>query len=125
MDFQIKLRDPFFMTLSSLSFLVFVDPYQGINGVCLLSYLKIYGIFGIKHSNIVPSLSHHITNCLLWSSWVGRQLIHTCKHLLKIQTIDLEKQVIQSNQDVHVCGIWRMVGVSAYEGEYMMVMVKA
>jgi len=39
--------------------------------------------------------------------------------------MDLEKQVIQSNQDVHVCGIWWMVGVSGYEGVYMMVMVKA
>jgi hypothetical protein len=56
------------MTLSSLSFVVFVDPYQGINGVCLLSSLKICGIFGIRQSNIVPSLSHPITNRLMWSS---------------------------------------------------------
>jgi hypothetical protein len=33
---------------------------------------------------------------------VGRQQIHTCKHLLHSQTTDLEKQVIQSNQDMHV-----------------------
>jgi hypothetical protein len=42
--------------------------------------------------------------------------------------MDPEKQVIQSNQDVHVCGIWWMVvkvGVSGYEAVYMMVMVKA
>jgi hypothetical protein len=56
------------MTLSSLSFVVFVDPHQGINGVCLLSSLKIFGIFGIRQSNIVPSLSHPTTNRLMWSS---------------------------------------------------------
>jgi phage regulator Rha-like protein len=56
------------MTLSTLSFVVFVDPYQGINGICLLSSLKICGIFGIRHSSIVPSISHPITNWLMWSS---------------------------------------------------------
>jgi hypothetical protein len=35
------------MTLSSLSFVVFLDSHQGINGICLLSSLKICGIFGI------------------------------------------------------------------------------
>jgi hypothetical protein len=44
------------MTLSSLSFVVFLDPYQGIYGVFLLSSLKICGIFGIRHDNM-PSLS--------------------------------------------------------------------
>jgi hypothetical protein len=54
------------MTLSSLSFVVFVDPYQGTNGVCLLSSLKICGIFGIRHSNIHPT-----SNRSIWSSQVG------------------------------------------------------
>jgi hypothetical protein len=45
------------MTLSRLSFMVFLDPHQGIYDVCLLSSLKICGIFGIRHSNIIPSLS--------------------------------------------------------------------
>jgi hypothetical protein len=56
------------MTLSSLSFVIFVDAYQGINGVCLLSSLKICGIFGIRQSNIMPSLSHPTTNGVMWSS---------------------------------------------------------
>jgi hypothetical protein len=34
------------MTLPSLSFVVFLDPFQGIYGVCLFSPLKICGIFG-------------------------------------------------------------------------------
>jgi hypothetical protein len=53
------------MTLSSLSF---VDRYQDNNDVCLLSSLKICGIFSIRHSIIVPSLSHPTTNRLMWSS---------------------------------------------------------
>jgi hypothetical protein len=32
------------MTLSRLSFMVFLDPHQGIYGVCLLSSLK-YVVF--------------------------------------------------------------------------------
>ena len=48
------------MTLSSLSFVVFVDPYQGSCGICPLSSLKIYGIFGIRHSKM-PSLPHPIS----------------------------------------------------------------
>jgi hypothetical protein len=39
----------------------------------------------------VSSLSHPTTNRLMWSSYVGRQLIHTCKHLLHSQTMDPEK----------------------------------
>jgi hypothetical protein len=42
--------------------MVFLDPHQGIYGVRLLSSLKIYGIFGIRHSNIIPSLSHSTSN---------------------------------------------------------------
>jgi len=30
------------MTLSSLSFVVFLDPYQGSNGVCLLSKYVVF-----------------------------------------------------------------------------------
>ena len=36
------------MTLSILSFVVFLDPYQGMNGICLFSTLIICGICGIK-----------------------------------------------------------------------------
>jgi hypothetical protein len=54
-----------YMTLSSLFFVVFLNSHQGINGICLLSSLKICGIFGIRHSSIVPSLSHPITNRLM------------------------------------------------------------
>jgi hypothetical protein len=44
------------MTLSSISFVVFMDPLQGTNDVCLLSSFKICGIFGIRHSKM-PYLS--------------------------------------------------------------------
>jgi len=35
------------MTLSSLSFVVFLDPYQGSNGVCLLSKYVVLLVRGI------------------------------------------------------------------------------
>jgi hypothetical protein len=56
------------MTLSCLSSVVFLDPYQDIYVVCLLSSLKICCIFGIRHSNIMLSLSHPTSNRLIWSS---------------------------------------------------------
>jgi hypothetical protein len=56
------------MTLSSLSFVVFVDPLQGIYGLCLFSALKICGIFGILSIVTLPSLSHPTSNRLMWSS---------------------------------------------------------
>ena len=48
------------MTLSSLSYVVFVDTLQDINDVCLLSSNRICGIFGIRLSNM-PPLSHSIS----------------------------------------------------------------
>jgi hypothetical protein len=67
-DFQNKTQIFLCMTLSSLSFVVFLDPHQGIYGICLLSSLKICGICGIRHSSIMPSLSHPTSNRLIWSS---------------------------------------------------------
>jgi hypothetical protein len=45
-DFQNKTQRFLCMTLSSLSFVVFLDPLQGIYDVCLFSPLKICGICG-------------------------------------------------------------------------------
>jgi hypothetical protein len=45
------------MALSSLSFVVFLDPLQGIYGLCLFSPLKICFIFGILGIVTLPSLS--------------------------------------------------------------------
>jgi len=51
------------MTLSILSFVVFLDPHQGIDGVCLS--LKIFGIYGMRHSNIAFSLTLLLIRFLL------------------------------------------------------------
>jgi len=64
------------MTLSSLSLVVFVNPYQGINDVCLVSSLKICDIFGIRRSSIMPTPSHHITNRLMLEL-IGGEPAHT------------------------------------------------
>jgi len=51
------------MTLSILSFVVFLDSHQGIDGVCLS--LKTCGIYGMKHSNIAFSLTLLLTRLLI------------------------------------------------------------
>ena len=48
------------MTLSNLSYVVFVDPYQGNNGV-IPSLYRICVIFGTRQQYMMPSLSHPIT----------------------------------------------------------------
>ena len=45
------------MTLSSLSYVVFVDPLKGTHDVCLLSSLKVCGIFVIGIVRCPLSLS--------------------------------------------------------------------
>jgi len=57
------------MTLSSLSFLVFLDHYQGMNMMYAFSLLLEYVVFmELRHSGIMPSLSHPTSNRLMWSS---------------------------------------------------------
>jgi len=50
------------MTLSNLSFVVFLDPYQGSNGICLLSNYVVFLVQGIV---ILPSLSPYSNKVLI------------------------------------------------------------
>ena len=73
------------MTLSSLSiYVVFVDHQQGNKDVMPFLFLLLR---------------------LMWSSWVGRKLEHTCNAYIVMPNNGSEESwVIQSNQDVDVCG---------------------
>jgi len=54
------------MTLSYLSFVVFLDPYQGSDGICLLSKYVVFVVYGIV---TLPSLSPYSNKALdIWSS---------------------------------------------------------
>ena len=65
------------MTLSSLSYVVSVDPYQGNNGV-MPSLYRICVIFGIR-----PSLSHPITKAEYVELIGGRDSSYIlAKHIL-------------------------------------------
>ena len=50
------------MTLSDLSFVVFLDPYQGSNGICHLSKYVVFVVWGIV---IVPSPSPYSNKVLI------------------------------------------------------------
>ena len=84
-SFQNKTQRFLCMTLSSLSiYVVFVDPHKGNNDVMPFLFLQLK---------------------LMWSLCVGRKLEHTCNaYIVKSNNGFKESWVIQSNQDVHVCG---------------------
>jgi len=50
------------MTLSYLSFVVFLDPYQGSDGICLLSQYVVFLVQGIV---TLPSLSPYSNKALI------------------------------------------------------------
>ena len=82
------------MTLSSVSmYVVFVDPHKGSNNVMPFLFLQLK---------------------LMWSLCVGRKLEHTCNaYIVKSNNGSKESWVIQSNQDVHMCGYTRWIYVVA------------
>jgi len=54
------------MTLSDLSFVVFLDPYQGNDGICLLSKYVVFVVLSIV---TLPSLSPYFNQAFeIWSS---------------------------------------------------------
>ena len=94
------------MILSGLSFVVFLDPYQGSDGICLLSKYVVFVVYGIV---ILPSLSPYSNKALISGAHRWKiQIYILTRHLLHSQTMDPKKQANMSNQDVHV---WRMNGM--------------
>ena len=75
------------MTLSSLTiYVVFVDPQRGNKDVMPFS---------------LPTTKVYV-------EFIGREMLeHTCNaYIIKSNLGSKESRVIQSNQDVHLCGIW-------------------
>ena len=95
------------MTLSSLSFVVFLDPYQGSNGVCLLSKYVVLLVWGIV---TLPSLSPY-SNKVLISRAHRWETANT--YLQDIYSI--VKPWIQKNKSISqikmcMCGEWMVYG---------------
>jgi len=95
------------MTLSSLSFVVFLDPYEGSNGVCLLSKYVVFLVWGIV---ALPSLSPY-SNMVLISGAHRWETANT--YLQDIYCI--VKPWIQKNKSIsHIkmcmCGEWMVYG---------------
>ena len=93
------------MTLSILSFVVFLDPYQGSDGICLLSKYVVFVVWGIV---LLPSLSSYSNKALISGAhrW---EIKYTYLQdiLLHSQTMDPEKQV---NIKMCMCGEWMVYG---------------
>jgi len=95
------------MTLSYLSFVVFLDPYQGSDGICLLSKC---GICGILHSNIAFSFSPYSNKALI--SGAHRWEI---KYTYSQDIYCILKPWIQRNKSISqikmcMCGEWMAYG---------------
>ena len=95
------------MTLSSLSFVVFLDPYQGSDGICLLSKYVVFVVRGIV---TLPSLSSY-SNKVLVSGAHRWETDNT--YLQDIYCI--VKPWIQKNKSISqikmcTCGKWMVCG---------------
>ena len=95
------------MTLSSLSFVVFLDPYQGSNGICLLSKYVVFLVWGIV---TLPSLSSYSNKALI--SGAHRWEI---KYTYLQDMYCIVKPWIQSNKSISLikmcmCGEWMVYG---------------
>jgi len=94
------------MSLSSLSFVVFLDPYQGSDGICLLSKHVVFLVRGIV---TLPSLSPYSNNVLISGAhrWETANTYLEVIYCIVKPWIQRNKSISQY-QDVHV---WRMNGV--------------
>ena len=95
------------MTLSSLSFVVFLDPYQGSNGVCLLSKYVVFLVWGIV---VLPSLSPYSNKVLI----SGAHRWETANTYLQ-DIYCIVKPWIQKNKSISqikmcMCGEWMVYG---------------
>ena len=94
------------MTLSSLSFVVFLDPYQGSDGICLISKYVVFVVWGIV---TLPSLSSYSDKALISGAhrWEIKYTYSQDIYCIVKPWIKRNKSISQY-QDVHV---WRMNGV--------------
>ena len=95
------------MTLSRLSFVVFLDPYQGSNDVCLLSKYMVFLVWGLV---ALPSLSPYSNKVLISGA---HRWETTNTYLQDIYCID--KLWIQKNKSISqikmcMCGEWMVYG---------------
>ena len=95
------------MTLSSLSFVVFLDPYQGSKGVCLLSK---YVVFLVSDIVTLPSLSPYSNKVLI----SGAHRWETDNTYLQ-DIYCIVKPWIQRNKSISLikmcmCGEWMVYG---------------
>jgi len=94
------------MTLSILSVVVSLDPYQGSDVVCLLSK---YVVFVVRSRVTLPSLSSYSNKALISGAhrWEIKYTYLQDIYCIVKPWIQINKSLSQY-QDVHV---WRMNGV--------------
>ena len=108
------------MILSGLSFVVFLDPYQGIDGICLLSRYVVFVVWGIV---TLPSLSSYSNKALI--SGAHRWEI---KYTYLQDMYCIVKPWIQSNKSISLikmcmCGEWMVYGDDGDNGESLILLL--
>ena len=96
------------MTLSSLCFVVFLDPYQGSNGVCLLSKYVVFLIWGIV---ALPSLSPYSNKVLIFGAHRWLTANTYLKDIYCIVKPWIQKHKPISQIKMCMCGEWMVIMV--------------
>ena len=95
------------MTLSNLSFLVFLDPFQGSNGVCLLSKYVLFLVWGIV---ILPSLSDYSNKVLISRAHRWETDNTYLEDIYCIVRPWIQKNKSISQIKICMCGEWTVYG---------------
>ena len=95
------------MTLSSLSFVVFLDPYQGSYGVCLLSKYVVFLVRGIV---ALPSLSPYSNKVLIFGAHRWETANTYLQDIYCIVKPWIQKNMSISQIKMCMCGEWMVYG---------------
>jgi len=102
------------MTLLDLSFVVFRDPHQGSNGICLLLKYVVFVVWGIV---ILPSLSPYSNKVLISGAHRWETDNTYLQDICCIVKPWIEKNKSKSQIKMCMCGEWMVYGDNGNNSE--------
>ena len=102
------------MTLSNLSFVVFLDPYEGSDGICLLSKYVVFVVWGIV---ILPSLPSYSNEALISGAHRWETANTYLQDIYFIVKLWIQRNKSISQIKMCMCGEWMVYGGDFDNGE--------